>query len=120
MGNDIRANLTELLDGLATGRLLEVFDKHYGDNVVMSENGAEDPARIGKAANRAYEAYFVANSEWFGARVGNISVDTVNNTSAYEMWMDLAFQGNRMQRTQTAFQTWKDGKIVKETFYYKA
>lgn len=36
MSHDIRANLTDLLDGLATGRLLEVFDKYYDDNVVMS------------------------------------------------------------------------------------
>lgn len=118
MGHDIRANLNDLLNGLATGRLLEVFDKYYADDVVMSENGESDPNRIGKEKNRGYEAYFVANSEWFGAKLGPVIVD--GNHSCYEMWMDLAFQGHRMQRTQVALQEWKDGKIVKETFYYKA
>jgi len=26
--------------------------------------------------------------------------------------------GNRFQHTQVAVQSWKDGKIVKETFFY--
>lgn len=120
MAHDIRANLTDLLAGLTTGKTLEVFNKYYDDNVVMSENAEEDPKRIGKAANLAYETYFVQNAQWHGARIGSIAVDPANNTSAYEMWMDLSFMGQRMQRTQVAFQVWKDGKIVKETFYYKA
>jgi hypothetical protein len=28
--------------------------------------------------------------------------------------------GQRMQRTQFALQTWRDGQIVKEVFYYKS
>jgi hypothetical protein len=120
MSVDIRANLNDLLAGLTSGRVLEVFDRYYADDVVMSENAEVDPKRLNKAGNRLAEEYAAANSEWFGARIERISVDAENNTSAYEMWMDLAFQGHRMQRTQTAFQTWKDGKIVKEVFYYKA
>lgn len=113
-----RANLLALIEGITSGQLLEVFDRFYDDDVVMSENGEEDPNRVGKEKNRAYEQYFVENSEWFGARVGPVLAD--GEHTAYEMWMDLAFQGQRMQRTQFAVQTWKDGKIVREVFYYKA
>jgi hypothetical protein len=120
VAHDIRANLNALIEGLQTGKTLEVFDKYYADDVVMSENAEEDPKRIGKAANRAYEAYFVEHAQWHGARIGRVTVDVQNNTSAYEMWMDLTFLGQRMQRTQTAVQTWRDGRIVQETFYYKA
>ncbi len=114
---DNKARLLDLIEGITTGRLLEAFDQHYADDVVMSENGEEDPNRVGKAKNRAYEEYFVANSEWFGARIGPVLGD--GDHTAYEMWMDLAFQGHRMQRTQWAVQTWRDGQIVREVFYYK-
>lgn len=112
-----RKNLLALIEGLTSGRLLEVFDRFYADDVVMSENGEADPNRVGKEKNRAYEKFFVENSEWFGARIGPVIAD--GDTTAYEMWMDLAFQGQRMQRTQWAVQTWKDGRIVREVFYYK-
>ena len=32
--------------------------------------------------------------------------------------MDIEMGGNRFQRTQVAVQSWKDGQIVKETFFY--
>ena len=111
-----RANLAALIEGITTGRLMEVFETYYADDVVMSENGTEDPARVGKDANRGYEQYFVDNSEWFGVKVGPVIAD--GDHTGYRMWMDLAFQGQRMQRDQWAHQEWKDGKIVKETFYY--
>lgn len=114
-----RASLAKLLDALTTGRIMEVFDELYAEDVVMSENAAEDPARVGRTANRAYEQYFMDNAEWHGARLGPVLVD--GDHSAYEMWMDLSFMGQRMQRTQVALQTWNDrGQIVREVFYYKA
>ncbi len=116
MSNTNRSNLTALIEGISTGRGMEVFDQFYADDVVMSENGAEDPARVGKEANRSFEQFFYDNSEWFGARVHSVMAD--GDTTAYGMWMDLSFQGQRMQRDQMAVQEWKDGKIVKETFYY--
>ena len=112
-----RANLAALIEGISSGRLMEVFDTYYSDDIVMSENGAAEPSRVGKAANRAYEQYFVDNAEWHGLKLGAVVADGDN--TGYRMWMDLSFQGNRMQRDQWAHQEWKDGKIVKETFFYK-
>jgi hypothetical protein len=117
MAHDIRANLNDLIQSMLSGKLLEAFDKYYADDVVMSENGVDDPARHGKEKNHAYEAFFVANAQWHDARVGNVVVD--GDKSAYEMYMDLTFMGNRMTRTQVAVQEWRDGQIIKETFYYQ-
>lgn len=119
MSHDIRANLTDLLDGLLTGKLMEKFELYYGDDVVMSENGDEDPTRVGKEQNRAYEAYFAANAQWHGAKLGAIAVDQESGTAAYELWMDFTINGQRLTRHQATFQVWKDGKIVRETFYYR-
>lgn len=117
MNHDIRANLDDLINGLLTGRLLEVFDKYYHDDVVMSENAEQDPNRVGKAANRGYEAYFASNATWHDAKVGAIAVD--GNTSMYEMFCDFTINGTRMTHWQACIQEWKDGKIIRETFYYK-
>lgn len=117
MSHDHRAALNHLIEGLLSGRLLEVFDLTYADDVVMSENGQDDPARHGKPANRAYEAYFAEHAQWHDARVGAVIVD--GDRSAYEMYMDFTFQGQRIQRHQVAVQQWRDGKIVRETFYYQ-
>lgn len=117
MGHDNRAKLQDLIQGLLTGRLMEVFEAYYGDDVVMSENADPAETRTGKEANRGYEAYFAANAEWHDARVGPVIVD--GDHSAYEMYMDFTFHGQRIRRTQVAVQEWRDGKIVKETFYYK-
>lgn len=115
--SDNKARLLDLIDGLLTGRLLEVFDRYYADDVVMSENGDADENRVGKAKNRAYEAYFAENAKWFGAKVGPVLAD--GDHTAYEMWMDFEFHGARVVRNQWAVQTWKDGQIVREVFYYK-
>ncbi len=111
-----RKNIQTVIESIQTGKLMEAFETYYADDVVMSENGVEDPARVGKEANRGYEQYFVDNSEWFGVRVDAVIAD--GNTTAYQMWMDFAFQGQRAQRNQWAVQEWADGKIVKETFHY--
>lgn len=114
-----RKNLHDLIEGITTGRLMEGFEKHYCDHIVMSENGTDDPARHGKEKNRAYEQYFVDNAKWHGVKVGDVIAD--GNTTAYEMWMDFEMGGNRMQRTQWAVQTWNDeGQIVREVFFYGA
>ncbi len=114
---DNRANLQGVIDGIMAGKILEGFDRYYHDDVVMSENGEQDPGRVGKAKNRAYEEYFAANAKFHGARVDRVIVD--GDHSAYEMWMDFEMGGARMQRTQMAVQTWKNGQIIQETFFYK-
>lgn len=112
-----KTHLLALLDAMGSGRLMEAFETYYADDVVMSENGEADPARVGKAANRVYEQAFADNAKWNGAKVGPILADGDN--TAYEMWMDFQFGDYHIVRTQLALQTWKDGQIVKETFYYK-
>jgi hypothetical protein len=113
-----RALVHQLIEGVTSGRLLETFDALYADDVVMSENGAEDPARQGKAANRAYEQYFVEHSAWNGVKVGPVLAD--GDTTAYEIFMDFTIDGQRVARTQWAVQTWKDGRIAREVFHYAA
>lgn len=97
------------------GKLLEAFDTFYADSIVMQE-GAASP-REGKAANRAYEEAFVDSiAEFHSAKLLSSAVD---GDKSYSEWtFDFTPKGGeRMQMTQVASRTWKDGEVVFERFY---
>lgn len=108
-------NVNELNGMIMQGDILGAFDKFYADDVQMRENDQEP--RVGKAACRAYEEYFVANLNAFhGAEIRGVAVG--DNLSMVHWWMDFTFQGQRMQRNQVAVQHWRDGKVISEQFFY--
>ncbi|EGC38785.1 hypothetical protein DICPUDRAFT_28055 [Dictyostelium purpureum] len=111
--HNIKANLEEVIKGIQENRILEVFDKYYHDDIVMFEKG-DSTNRIGKEANRKAEEAFVSNAVIKEARVLKTIID--GNNTAYEMFMDFTYGGNQIQKSQWAFQEWKDGKIIKEEF----
>jgi hypothetical protein len=108
--------IEDLNSMILAGKGLEAFDKYYGDTVTMQENA--DELRVGKAANRAYEEAFFGGVTAFEGKVLNVAVG--ENVSMVEWYMDITHKdwGNA-KRSQVAVQTWKDGKIVSEKFYYK-
>ncbi len=111
----IRENVQAVIDGILRGEIVETFDTWYADDIVMSENGVED--RVGKAENRAFEEAFVASVEFHAARVGRVAVD--GNHAAVEWEFEMTPHGGaRIVQRQVAFQTWEDGKVVREVFYY--
>lgn len=114
--SDVRSLTQQVIDGVLAGKILETFDTYYADDVVMSENGADE--RVGKAECRKYEEQFVNNLEAFhGATVGRVVVDGDN--AAIEWAFDMTFKGSdRITQKQVALQTWKDGKVVREDFYH--
>ena len=112
-----RENVQAVIDGILRGEIVETFDKWYADDIVMSENGTED--RVGKAVNLDYEKQFVANVDFHSATVGRVAVD--GDHAAVEWVFEMTPKGGeRITQRQVAFQTWKDGKVVREVFYYNA
>lgn len=111
----IRDDVQAVIDGIRKGEILETFDRWYADDVVMSENGEDE--RVGKMPNRAYEEAFVKGVTFHGASVGEVLVD--GDRSAVEWTFDLTPKGgSRVQQRQVALQVWRDGRIVRETFYH--
>ncbi|KAM9955575.1 hypothetical protein ACTFIW_007505 [Dictyostelium discoideum] len=110
----VRENLLDIIKSIQENRILEAFEKYYDDSVVMYEKG-DSTNRVGKEANRKAEESFVNNATIHEAKVIKILVD--GNNTAYEMFMDFTYGGNKVAKTQWALQEWKDGKIVKEEFY---
>lgn len=102
---------------LGNGKLLEAFDKYYGEDVVMTEPTG---TRKGKAECRKYEEQFLENiKEFHDLKVNSIGANEEEATSFVESTMDVTFKdGNRTKMEQVAVQKWKGDHIVHERFYY--
>jgi hypothetical protein len=112
----IKKNIEDLNNLVLTGKALEAFDKYYDDNVVMQENSSEP--MVGKETNRKREVEFFSSiTDFRGASVKSIGFG--ENTSFVVWEFDYTHKdwGDR-KYTQVAVQTWKNGKIVKEQFFY--
>ncbi|MDX1905712.1 MAG: nuclear transport factor 2 family protein [Bacteroidia bacterium] len=97
------------------GKIMEAFEKHYAEEVVMEDDGL--PATVGKDANREREQNFVNSLTAFrGAEVKNIWIS--GNIACVEWFMDYTHkEWGDVAYTQVAVQRWRDGKIVREVFF---
>ncbi len=113
---DIALLDAELNDMIRQGKALEAFEKFYAEGVIMMEN---DEAFEGKEANRKREQEFFGNI--IEVHSVGITATAVNgNTSFCEQFFDATLRdGKRILMEEVAVRTWKDGKVVKERFYYK-
>jgi hypothetical protein len=98
------------------GKALEAFDHYYHDEVIMQEN--EATPTTGKAANRLREeAFFAAITEFRSATPLKIIAD--DNTSMVQWHYDYTHKDWGVRNyTQVSVQEWKDGRIIKEQFFY--
>ena len=116
MNTSLEKNIHELNQLVLVGKALEAFDKFYADDVIMQENSAAPI--LGKAANRAREVdFFAAITEFRGAKV--LSVGSSIDKTYVEWAFDYTHRDWGVRTyIQVAVQTWKNGKIVYEHFYY--
>lgn len=114
----IRAHVDELNQMILKGEILPAFEKFYHDDVVMSDNRQE--MREGKDTNREYEKAFVGGlTEFRGADLLNVAINEEKGVSMCEWFFDYTHKDwGDMTYHQVAVQEWKDGKIVRETFYH--
>ena len=114
--NNIKEKLNEINSLVLSGKMLDAFDKHYHDEVVMQENSS--PSVAGKAANREREIEFLSNiTDFRGAKVLDIAIG--DNVSFVKWEYDYTHKqwGDR-NYTQVSVQHWEDGKIIREQFFY--
>ncbi len=95
---------------------MEAMEEFYAPDVVM-----EEPAygkTVGLPANLERERTFVASvREFKGFEARNVGVG--ENVSFYENVMDwVDVDGNAIHVEQISVAEWRDGKIVRERFYY--
>lgn len=112
----------DLIDHMKSGKILEAFDRYYADDVLMQENAGEPT--VGKAANRAREEQFLASvKEWKSLNVSAVATRGTPDDGVAFIEYDFDFintQDQPVRYEQVAVQTWKNGRIAKERFYYNA
>ena len=113
------ANAKKLQQMMAEGQTMEAFEKFYADDVVIVEKPTGE-VRNGKDAQRkAIQEWFGSVKEMHGGGVGAITSNEDDQVSCTESWFDITFQdGNRVKMEEVAVQEWKNGQIIKESFYY--
>jgi hypothetical protein len=113
---DLRANFEDIKNLVLQGKAMEAFEKYYADDVVMQEN--EQPATVGKEANRARELDFFSNvTEFRGAEVKAVAYG--EDVIMSEWFIDYTHaEWGKVTHDQVSVQRWKDGKVIHERFYY--
>ena len=114
----LKEKTQEIYQMIGEGKLLDAFDKYYGENVIITEpRGTWE----GKSDCRAHEVEFLSMvKEFHGLEVKAITSDEEAGVVMHETSMDVTFQdGSRVQMEQVGVQRWEDGKIVHERFYYQ-
>jgi hypothetical protein len=114
--SEISKKLNDLNSLVLSGKLIEAFEKYYDDNVSMQEN-AGTPT-VGKKTNYERELEFLDNiTEFRKAAVLDLAV---GNDVSYVTWQyDYTHKEWGVRNyTQVSVQHWKDGKIVREQFFY--
>lgn len=114
----LEAIFAEIKTLVLQGKAMEAFEKYYSDDVVMQEN--EQPATVGKAANRAREIEFFAKvTEFRGAEVKAVAYG--EDVIISEWFIDYTHsEWGKVTHDQVSVQRWKDGKVIHERFYYGA
>lgn len=115
---DLKAAFEDIKQLVLQGNAMQAFEKYYGEDVVMQEN--ENLPTVGKAANRQREEEFFAKVvEFRGVQVKNIAFG--ENVIISEWFLDYTHQDwGKRTYNQVSVQEWKDGKVVRERFYYAA
>jgi hypothetical protein len=115
---DLKAAFEDIKQLVLQCNAMQAFEKYYGEDVVMQEN--ENLPTVGKAANRQREEEFFAKVvEFRGAEVKNVAFG--ENVIISEWFLDYTHQDwGKRTYDQVSVQEWKDGKIVRERFYYAA
>jgi hypothetical protein len=115
-----RERAKDIYEMIAGGKMIDAFDKYYGETVSMVDVG-HGPAVVGKEANRLREIAFLDMIEDFhGMGVDSITSDESAGVTMIENWMDITLKGiGRVKYTQVAVQRWEGDYIVDEKFYHK-
>ena len=112
----LKEKINHLNQLVLEGKALDAFEMYYDDEIVMQENTAEPT--VGKDANRQREIEFFGSiTEFRGASVDHTAVGEDVTMVVWNYDYTHKDWGIRNYR-QVSVQNWKDGKIVKEQFFY--
>jgi len=115
---DLGARARDLVSYIQNGRIIDAMNEFYADDVRMQENN--NPPTVGLAANLERERQFVNSvRQWKSLNVEAVAVDPQRSRTLVQVNFEFdGVDGKAYRYDQVAVQTWRDGKIVHEKFYY--
>ncbi len=113
-----KQRVNDLVSYIQNGKILEAMTEFYSANATMRENN--NPPTVGLAANIEREKQFLAYvKRWKSLNFEAVGVDAERGKAMVQINFEFeAVDGKNVKYDQVAVQTWKDGKIVDEKFYY--
>ena len=114
---NIAQQVSQLYALLEEGNPVRAMELFYHDNVTMQEN--DDEPRKGKAFCLQYESGLMASVKNFTVKILLQAINEESQSVFTEM--EIAFTRNNVVHilNEVSVQTWKDGKVFSEKFYYK-
>lgn len=117
---DIAGRVRDLIGYVQQGRVIDAMYEFYAPDVRMQENN--NPPTVGLEANVERERKFVESvRQWKRFDVHSVGVDAEKGRAFVQSELEFeGVDGKTCRSDQVAVQTWRDGKIVHEKFYYDA
>ena len=110
-----RTQVAQLVRLVESNRILDAIDEFYDDNVSMQDN--HNPPVVGKDANRERERAFFGGITVHGNRALSVAIDG-EQVVIHWLFEFTGADGKRHRLDQLSHQDWRDGRIVRERFYY--
>jgi ketosteroid isomerase-like protein len=111
----IRENVEKLTELVKTGRAEEAYRTYYAPDVQMQENSEPPRTSVEASIKRQNDATAGVTVNEFAPR----SITVEGDRAVIEWTLDISIpNGTRIHCEEVAVQTWKDGVIVAERFYY--
>lgn len=111
-------NEKQINELVLAGKMLEAFEKFYGENVVMTESDGSQ--NVGKVACRAYEEGFMATITQFNEAKLLTSYVTPISEDEFEVhsvwYNDIVTVNYPIKGNQLSIAVWRDDMIQKVTF----
>ena len=112
---DLRETVLHLTELVKTGQAEEAYRTYYAPDVQMQENNEPPRTSVQASIDRQNNAVAGTTVNEFAPRSITVDGDRV----AIEWVIDItAPDGSTVHVEEVAVQTWRDGKVVKERFYY--
>ena len=109
----------KLCQMIGEGKLHEALDELYDENVEVIE-GNGDSFHGRETQKKRVTEWQESLQEMHDGGVYAITANEEDGVTIVESWVDVTFKGapGPMKFEEVGVQTWKDGKIVRERFYY--
>jgi len=115
----LKNNLEKLNALIKEGRIMEAFEKYYGEDVVIQVNG--NPPITGKEQNRKREMIFLQEIEKLNsAEIKSVTLGGADDNVSMTEWAINIENQDGIEKTifRVNVQHWKDDKIINEKLYF--